>query len=152
MRHAVLVCVVAAVAVVPVLALAPLVWGPGFGRISELGLIVVPGVALLGVARVMVAAFTGRGAANQALLVGLVSFPLTLVAFLLVIPDHGATGAALVSCGSYIAVSLLVRAALLPHNRSRIGQLAGAAARRRPRVPPVGSQGQGRAARPRPLA
>lgn len=106
-RHAVLICVVAAVAVVPVLALAPLVWGPGFERISELGLIVVPGVALLGVARVMVAAFTGRGAANQALLVGLVSFPLTLIAYLLVIPDHGATGAALVSCGSYIAVSLL---------------------------------------------
>ena len=106
-RHAVLVCVLAAVAVLPVLAVAPLVWGPGFGRISELGLILVPGVALLGVARVMVAAFTGRGAANHALLVGLVSFPLTLVAFLLVIPDHGATGAALVSCGSYVAVSLL---------------------------------------------
>jgi O-antigen/teichoic acid export membrane protein len=106
-RHAVLVCVLAAAAVVPVLAVAPLVWGPGFGRISELGLILVPGVALLGVARVMVAAFTGRGAANHALLVGLVSFPLTLVAFLLVIPDHGSTGAALVSCGSYVAVSLL---------------------------------------------
>ena len=37
------------VAVVPVLAVAPLVWGSGFGRIPELGLIVVPGVALLGV-------------------------------------------------------------------------------------------------------
>ncbi len=110
-RHAVLVCALAAVALVPVLAVAPLIWGPGFGRISELGLILVPGVALLGVARVMVAAFTGRGAANHALLVGLVSFPLTLVAFLLVIPDHGSTGAALVSCGSYVAVSLL--AALL---------------------------------------
>jgi O-antigen/teichoic acid export membrane protein len=106
-RHAVLVCGVAAVALLPVLAVAPLVWGPGFGRISELGLILVPGVALLGVARVMVAAFTGRGAANHALLVGLVSFPLTLVAFLLVIPDHGSTGAALVSCGSYVTVSLL---------------------------------------------
>ena len=106
-RHAVLVCVLAAAALLPVLAVAPLVWGPGFGRISELGLILVPGVALLGVARVMVAAFTGRGAANHALLVGLVSFPLTLVAFLLVIPDHGSTGAALVSCGSYVAVSLL---------------------------------------------
>ena len=54
-------------------------------------------MALLGVARVMVAAFTGEGAANYALLVGLVSFPLTLVAFLIVIPDHGDTGAAAVS-------------------------------------------------------
>jgi Na+-driven multidrug efflux pump len=54
-----------------------------------------------------VAAFTGRGAANQALLVGLASFPLTFVAFLLVIPDHGATGAAIVSCCSYVVASLL---------------------------------------------
>ena len=106
-RHAVLVCALGAAGVVVVLAVAPLVWGPGFGRIPELGLIVVPGVALLGVARVMVAAFTGRGAVNHALLVGLVSFPLTLVAFLLVIPDHGSTGAAVVSCGSYIVASLL---------------------------------------------
>jgi O-antigen/teichoic acid export membrane protein len=106
-RHAVLVCALTGLAVIPVLAIAPLVWGAGFGRIPELGLIVVPGVALLGVARVMVAAFTGRGAANYALLVGLVSFPLTLVAYLLVIPDHGDTGAAIVSCGSYVLVSLL---------------------------------------------
>ncbi|MGE5234232.1 MAG: hypothetical protein ACM3OB_08970, partial [Acidobacteriota bacterium] len=67
----------------------------------------LPGVALLGVGRVMVAAFTGRGAANQALLVGLVSLPLTFVAFLLVIPDHGATGAAVVSGCSYVVASLL---------------------------------------------
>jgi O-antigen/teichoic acid export membrane protein len=106
-RHAVLVCGLAALAVLPVLAVAPLVWGPGFGRIPVLGLIMVPGVALLGVARVMVAAFTGRGAANHALLVGFVSFPLTLVAFLLVIPDNGSTGAAVVSCCSYLAVSAL---------------------------------------------
>jgi len=128
-RHAVLVCALTAVAVVPVLAVAPLVWGSGFGRIPELGLIVVPGVALLGVARVMVAAFTGRGAANHALLVGLVSFPLTVAAYLLVIPDYGDTGAAIVSCGSYVLVSVLsavlffrttqagLRGALLPRRQ-----------------------------------
>ena len=106
-RHAALVCMLTALGLLPVLAVAPLVWGSGFGRIPQLGLIMVPGVALLGVARVMVAAFTGRGAANHALLVGLVSFPLTFVAYLLVIPEHGPTGAAIVSCGSYVAVSLL---------------------------------------------
>jgi O-antigen/teichoic acid export membrane protein len=106
-RHAVLVCGLAVVALIPALLIAPLVWGPGFGRIPTLGLIMAPGVAMLGVARVMVAAFTGRGAANHALLVGFVSFPLTIVAFLLVIPDHGSTGAAVVSCCSYIAVSVL---------------------------------------------
>jgi O-antigen/teichoic acid export membrane protein len=106
-RHSVLVSAAGAIAVVPILAIAPLVWGPGFGRTLELGLILLPGVALLGVGRVMVAAFTGEGAANQALLVGLVSFPLTFVAFLLVIPDHGSTGAAIVSCCSYVVSSLL---------------------------------------------
>jgi Na+-driven multidrug efflux pump len=54
-----------------------------------------------------VAAFTGEGAATDALLVGLVSFPLTFVAFLIVIPDHGSTGAAVVSCGSYVVASVL---------------------------------------------
>ena len=106
-RHAVLVSLAATLVVIPILALAPLVWGPGFHRTLGLGLIMLPGVALLGVGRVMVAAFTGRGAANQALLVGLVSFPVTLIAFLLVIPDHGSTGAAIVSCCSYVVVSLL---------------------------------------------
>ena len=106
-RHSVLVSAAAAIAVIPILALAPLVWGPGFGRTLGLGLILLPGVALLGVGRVMVAAFTGEGAASEALLVGLVSFPLTFVAFLLVIPDHGSTGAAIVSCCSYIVASAL---------------------------------------------
>ena len=125
-RHSVLISVAAAIAVVPILALAPLVWGPGFGRALSLGLILLPGVVLLGVGRVMVAAFTGEGAANQALLVGLVSFPLTFLAFLLVIPDHGATGAAIVSSCSYVVASALaaylflrspghsVRSALIP--------------------------------------
>jgi O-antigen/teichoic acid export membrane protein len=106
-RHSVLVSLAASFVVIPLLAIAPLLWGPGFDRTLALGLILVPGVAMLGVGRVMVAAFTGRGAANQALIVGLVSFPLTFVAFLLVIPDHGTTGAAIVSCCSYVAASLV---------------------------------------------
>jgi O-antigen/teichoic acid export membrane protein len=106
-RHAVLISAAAALVVIPILTFAPLVWGPDFDRTLELGLILLPGVAMLGVGRVMVAAFTGEGAANDALLVGLVSFPLTFIAFLLVIPDYGSTGAAIVSCCSYVAASLL---------------------------------------------
>jgi O-antigen/teichoic acid export membrane protein len=106
-RHSVLVSVAAAIAVVPILAIAPLVWGPDFDRCLTLGLIMLPGVTLLGVGRVMVAAFTGEGAATDALFVGLISFPITFVAFLLVIPDHGSTGAAVVSCCSYVVSSLL---------------------------------------------
>jgi O-antigen/teichoic acid export membrane protein len=106
-RHSVVVSVAASLAVIPLLAIAPLLWGPDFDRTMELGLILVPGVALLGVGRVMVAAFTGSGAANQALIVGLVSFPLSFVAFLLIIPDHGTTGAAIVSCCTYAVASVL---------------------------------------------
>jgi O-antigen/teichoic acid export membrane protein len=106
-RHSVLVSAVAAIAVIPILALAPLVWGPSFDRALGLGLILLPGVFALGIGRVMVAAFTGRGAANEALFVGLISFPVSFVAFLLVIPDNGSTGAAIVSCLSYAATALL---------------------------------------------
>jgi O-antigen/teichoic acid export membrane protein len=119
-RHAVVISTVAALAVIPILAIAPLVWGSGFGRTLDLGLILLPGVALLGVGRVMVAAFTGEGEATDALFVGLVSFPLTFVAFLLVIPDHGDTGAALVSCGSYIASSLMAAFLFLRHRHVSI--------------------------------
>jgi O-antigen/teichoic acid export membrane protein len=116
-RHSVLISAAAALAVVPILAIAPLVWGPGFGRTLSLGLILLPGVVLLGVGRVMVASFTGEGAAREALFVGLVSFPLTFVAFLLVIPDHGDTGAAIVSCCSYVVSSLLAALLFLRHRR-----------------------------------
>ena len=151
-RHSVLVSAAATVAVVPILAIAPLVWGAGFDRTLDLGLILLPGVALLGVGRVMVAAFTGEGAANEALFVGLVSFPLTFVAFMLVIPDHGTTGAAIVSCCSYVASSLLaallffrtpgtsVRGSLIPkrvdlHDYVRLGRRGlDAVGRRRFRV------------------
>jgi O-antigen/teichoic acid export membrane protein len=120
-RHSVLISAAASLAVVPILAIAPLVWGPDFDRTLTLGLILLPGVALLGVGRVMVAAFTGEGAATDALLVGLVSFPLTFIAFLLVIPDHGSTGAAVVSCCSYVVASALAAYLFLkgPHHSVR---------------------------------
>src|SRR4051812_29829631 len=119
-RHAVVISAVASLAVIPILAIAPVVWGPDFHRTLVLGLILLPGVALLGVGRVMVAAFTGEGAATDALLVGLVSFPLTFIAFLIVIPDHGSTGAAVVSCLSYIAASALAAYLFLRNPRHSV--------------------------------
>ena len=123
-RHSVLVSIAAAIAVIPILALAPLVWGPGFGRTLTLALILLSGVALLWVGRVMVATFTGERPANETLLVGLVSFPLTFVAFLIVIPDHASTGAAIVSCCSYVVAS--GRAAYLFLRAPRAHQCAAA--------------------------
>jgi O-antigen/teichoic acid export membrane protein len=106
-RHATLVSVSVSVAVGAGLFAVPLIWGPEFERSVELGLILLPGVAALGVGRVMVASFTGLGHASYALVVGLVSLPLTVVAYLVVVPDSGATGAAVVSVASYLLTSLV---------------------------------------------
>lgn len=62
---------------------------------------------MLGVGRVMVASFTGRGHPHYALAVGLLSFPATHIAYLLVIPDFGTTGAAVVTSLSYATAALL---------------------------------------------
>jgi O-antigen/teichoic acid export membrane protein len=109
-RHSVLVSIAAVVALATILLLVPLLWGGEFDRAIKYGLILLPGVGLLGVGRVMVAAFTGRGHPHFALAVGLLSFPATLVAYLLVIPEHGTTGAAVVSSISYVSAALLAAA------------------------------------------
>ena len=106
-RHAVLVSFAAALALAVLLLAVPAIWGADFGRTTEYGLIMLPGVILLGIGRVMVAAFTGRGHPHFALAVGLLSFPATLVAYLLVIPEYGTVGAAIVSSASYTAAALL---------------------------------------------
>jgi O-antigen/teichoic acid export membrane protein len=106
-RHSVLASLAAVVVLGAVLLLVPLLWGDAFQQAIRYGLILLPGVGLLGVGRVMVAAFTGRGHPYYALAVGLVSFPATLVAYFIVIPDHGTTGAAVVSSLSYSVAALL---------------------------------------------
>jgi O-antigen/teichoic acid export membrane protein len=106
-RHAVLVSFAAALALAVLLVAVPAIWGADFDRTTEYGLIMLPGVVLLGIGRVMVAAFTGRGHPHFALAVGLLSFPATLIAYLLVIPDHGTVGAAIVSSASYVTAALL---------------------------------------------
>ena len=106
-RHAVLVSALAVALLAVFLLFVPLLWGGDFRKAIPYGLILLPGVALLGVGRVMVASFTGRGHPHYALAVGLLSFPATLVAYLLVIPDYGTTGAAVVTSISYAAAALL---------------------------------------------
>jgi O-antigen/teichoic acid export membrane protein len=151
-RHGVLVSVAVSLLVGAGLFLVPVVWGPGFDRSVDLGLIMLPGVAALGVGRVMVASFTGLGHESYALLVGLISLPLSLVAYLLVVPGSGVTGAAVVSCASYLAASLaagvlFARATGLPGRRFLLptgadlddylrlgGRLRAEAARRRSRA------------------
>jgi len=122
-RHAVLVSVGAAAALGVLLLAVPTIWGGDFERTTDYGLIMLPGVALLGIGRVMVAAFTGRGHPHYALAVGMLSFPATLIAYLLVIPDHGTTGAAIVSSASYVAAALLAAALFFTTVRASLRQV-----------------------------
>jgi O-antigen/teichoic acid export membrane protein len=110
-RHGVLVSLVATAGLGLFLFAVPLIWGDAFEDTIRYGLIMLPGVALLGVGRIMVASFTGRGHPHYALAVGMLSFPATLIAYLLVIPDGGTTGAAIVTSVSYVLAAGL--AALL---------------------------------------
>ena len=100
-RHAVVLVAVSAVGVGGGLLLVPLVYGATFGPAIGLGLIILPGAALLGVANVLMATVVGRGRPGLSLAGSLVSVPVTAALYLLLIPPFGAPAAALASSLSY---------------------------------------------------
>lgn len=106
-RHTVLLLVPTAAILGAVLALVPLLYGADFRRTVGLGLILLPGVVGLGLAKVLSAVFTGRGYPQYALRSALVAAPLTIVLYLALIPPLHATGAALASTASYLLTTVL---------------------------------------------
>lgn len=102
LRHVVLLVVVGtgALAVGMYLLVVPL-YGADFREAIDLGMIRLPGVALLGIAGVMSASYVGRGHPIFGLYSALVVTPATMVLYALLIPAHGATGAALASSLSF---------------------------------------------------
>jgi O-antigen/teichoic acid export membrane protein len=97
----------------------PLFYGSEFDHTIELGFILLPGVLLLGLSQVMTSIVQGRGRPDYAFYVVLATAPATAVAYLLVIPDSGATGAAVVSTCSYAATAVV--AYFFFHRVTRIG-------------------------------
>ena len=107
-RHAVLLVGVPSLALAAGVALlVPLVYGREFAPAIGLALILVPGAALLGIANVLMATVVGRGRPGYSLAGALVSTPVTVALYLLVIPPFGARGAAVASTVSY-ALSFLL--------------------------------------------
>jgi O-antigen/teichoic acid export membrane protein len=107
-RQAVLLLVPTAVALVfALLVLVPLLYGPRFDRTVELGLILVPGTLALGLARVLVAVTSGRGYPQYSLYGRLIDMPITAVLYFVLIPAHGATGAAVASSISYALTGVI---------------------------------------------
>lgn len=102
LRHVVLMVIVgsAALAVGMILLVVPF-YGADFREAIDLGLIRLPGVALLGVVGVLSASYIGRGRPELSLYSALVVTPATMVLYAVLIPAHGATGAALASSLSF---------------------------------------------------
>lgn len=102
LRHVVLIVFISSLVVVlGLLLLVKPVFGSEFAPAIEYGLILVPGAALLGVTGVLAASVVGRGRPDISLYIALLVTPVTLVAYLVLIPARGALGAAVVSSCSY---------------------------------------------------
>jgi O-antigen/teichoic acid export membrane protein len=107
-RHGVLLTIPAGAAVAILLLVGiPLFYGPKFHQTIALGFILLPGVLLLGVAKILGSVITGRGFPRYALYTAAVSVPLTLVLYFGLISQFDAWGAAVASCLSYAVGAIL---------------------------------------------
>ncbi len=84
------------------------VFGSGFRPAVDLGLILLPGTALVGISAVLASSVVGRGKPAYSLYVALVSTPLTIILYATFIPWLESTGAALASSLSYLCSFLLI--------------------------------------------
>jgi O-antigen/teichoic acid export membrane protein len=102
LRHVTLAVVVTTLLLAgALLVLVVPIYGEDFRDAIELGLILLPGTALLGIGGVMSATIVGRGRPMYSLYITLVVTPLTIGLYALLIPELEATGAALASSLSY---------------------------------------------------
>jgi len=105
-RHSVLLLAPATIIVLLLVVVAvPLLYGPAFTEAVWFGLILIPGVVGLSVGKTLSAVVTGRGRPHYALLTTLITVPLTVALYLLLIPPLGAYGAALASTVSYLTAT-----------------------------------------------
>jgi O-antigen/teichoic acid export membrane protein len=101
-RHATILALVSALVLSLALLVLVLVFlGSGFHESIELGLILMPGSAMLAVASALASVMVGRGRPEISMMV---AFPVALLAialYVFVIPSYGAVGAAVASSVSY---------------------------------------------------
>lgn len=106
-RHAIILAIATTLALVVVVEAIPLVYGSAFDPAVELGLLLLPGVATLGVGNVLASAILGKGKPRCNLIVSAIVTPLTLGLYLVIVPLAGARGAAIASSVSYTASAML---------------------------------------------
>lgn len=102
-RHTVLLLPGSALVVAAGVLAIPLVFGPDFSGAVGPGLVLVPGVAAVGLSNVLWGTTIGKGKAAYALYGTLVITPATLGLYLWLVPALSAYGAALASSVSYAA-------------------------------------------------
>jgi O-antigen/teichoic acid export membrane protein len=108
LRHSVLVTVVVAIAVaLGLVFLVVPIYGAAFHQSTVLGLILLPGVALLAICGPLLATVVGRGHPGLSLVAAIAVTPPTVVMYLVLIPALHASGAALASSVSYAAMFVL---------------------------------------------
>lgn len=114
LRHVTAVVIIASgvLAAALVLLVVP-IYGPAFRPAIDLGLILLPGVALLGLVNTMAAIVVGRGHPGYLLASALVLTPITVVLYVTLIPSLHASGAALASsisyAGSFVLTAFIYR-------------------------------------------
>lgn len=102
LRHTALATLaVTAILAVALVGLVVPIYGPGFRPAIDLGLILLPGSALLGLVGPLSATVLGRGHPRLMLIVTVITTPLTIALYVLLIPWLHASGAALASTISY---------------------------------------------------
>ncbi len=104
----------------------PLAYGPAFDQSIQLGFLLLPGALILSIAKVVSAVVLGRGLPHYAIYNVLITLPVTLGLYFLLIPPFGASGAAAASSVSYTLTTVValyfyhratgasVRAAVVP--------------------------------------
>jgi O-antigen/teichoic acid export membrane protein len=105
-RHSLLVALVAGVVLAAATPLVPLVYGAGFDETIGLTLLLIPGAIALGASAALASAMAGKGKPEYGLYASVIVTVPSVAAYLIVIPDHGATGAAIASTVSYAAMAV----------------------------------------------
>lgn len=103
LRHVSLIVVLTSIAMAAGLELLVVpVFGADYRPAINLGLILVPGAAAIGVSTVLAATVVGRGKPTYSLYGALITTPITIAMYGTLIPSFHATGAALASTLSYL--------------------------------------------------
>jgi O-antigen/teichoic acid export membrane protein len=122
-RQATLIAGATSLLLLVAILLVPTVYGSSFDDSVLLGFVLLPGIAALGVSRVLASALAGLGRPDTVLRLSAAVVLPSVVAYILVIPPWEAIGAAVVSTVSYVSTLCLLVAALRRRVRLPVSEL-----------------------------